>query len=227
MKNITNYIIIFIISILVFCMMHIVYKCKKRDNELLIEKYYNFYYHNKYETFIDYNNEKYNAEQNNCINKWIKNNNGMEIYLNTLNDETRKIIINSIANIQCKTSKNTIVKKKESNKPVTKKNQEERNGVEEVENNGDKLTKEERDIKEGAAGEEDVSQQGTETKEEEELSQNDSQTNELKNGDELDNDNSETDEFEAQEESDQDDSETKDVIMEDELANDDSETESV
>jgi hypothetical protein len=156
-------------------MMHIVYKCKKKDNELLIEKYYNFY-DNKYETFVDYNNQKYNTEQNNCINKWIKNNNGMETYLNSLNDETRKIIINSITNIQCeKASKNTQVKENENNKPVTEsKNQEEKDGTEEVQNNGEELTQKETEteLRESVSEGEDLPEEEPMTKEGE-LSQDD------------------------------------------------------
>ena len=83
MDKIINFILYLLIIFLIIYMLYIVYKCKKSDNQILIEKYYNFY-NNKYENFVDYNSEKYTQKQNECIKNWINNSNGMKTYLESL-----------------------------------------------------------------------------------------------------------------------------------------------
>ena len=101
MDKIINFILYLFIIFLIIYMLYIVYKCKKSDNQILVEKYYNFH-NNKYENFIDYDSEKYTQKQNECINNWINNSDGMKTYLESLNDATRDVIINAFTNTECK-----------------------------------------------------------------------------------------------------------------------------
>jgi len=61
-----------------------------------------FYYKN-IELFNNiYFNDNYTISENKCINNWINNNKGMSIYLNKLNTNNKKFIINTVKNIKCK-----------------------------------------------------------------------------------------------------------------------------
>ena len=110
MQNLINYILLLLIIILISYMFYFAYKCKKRDNQLLIEKYYNFYNKKNYEKFVDFNREQNTLEQNQCIDNWININDGMDIYLNSVNSSTKKVIINAIKNTECK-KKPTVIEK--------------------------------------------------------------------------------------------------------------------
>ena len=101
MDKIINFILYLLIIFLIIYMLYIVYKCKKSDNQILVEKYYNFY-NNKYENFVNYDFKKNTQKQNECINNWINNTDGMKTYFESLNDATKDIIIKDIINTECK-----------------------------------------------------------------------------------------------------------------------------
>ena len=123
MNNIVvNFGIIFLIIILIFYMLYIIYNCKKNDNKLYIKKLNekknrnvenyrdvklvehgeNFTEKKHTEHFIDYNTSKFSTRQNECLNNWITRKEGMIKYLNSLDDDSKNIVIGAIINVECK-----------------------------------------------------------------------------------------------------------------------------